>query len=65
MTLSRHGRTCHSKSGIPDLLLVKMRKSGKPDFRCHPRLSFRPRYKDVDARHKAGHDAAFGASAVR
>jgi len=32
-----------------------MRKSGKPDFRCHPRL-YLQRREDVDARHKAGHD---------
>jgi hypothetical protein len=34
---------------------VIMRKSGKPDFRCHPRL-YLQRREDVDARHKAGHD---------
>src|SRR5262245_51911249 len=45
----RHGRTCHRKSGLPDLRQYLMRKSGKPDFRCHPRLC-PVQQEDVDAR---------------
>src|SRR5215471_2660380 len=36
--LIRHGRARACKSGLPDLQLVIMRKSGTPDFRWHPRL---------------------------
>jgi len=50
----RHGRARHRKSGLPDLRHSIERNSGKPEFRCHPRLSCGT--KDVDARHKAGHD---------
>ena len=35
-----------------------LRKSGRPDFRCHPRLLCRAPHQDVDARHRAGHDGA-------
>jgi hypothetical protein len=42
------------KSGLPDLRFM-VRKSGKPDFRCIH--AFRRNIaKDVDGRHKAGHD---------
>src|SRR5262245_58231960 len=44
----RHGRACHRKSGLPDLRHSGLRNSGKPEFRCHPRLALRE--KDVDAR---------------
>jgi hypothetical protein len=40
-----------------------MRKSGKPDFRCHPRLYVSPRREDVDARDERGHDG--GEAVVR
>jgi hypothetical protein len=34
-----------------------VRNSGKPELRCHPRLSpHEEKKQDVDARHKAGHD---------
>jgi hypothetical protein len=32
---------------------LKVQTSGKPEVWCHPRLAIK---KDVDARHKAGHD---------
>src|SRR5437667_212443 len=38
--LTRHGRACHHKSGLPDLWRSNMRNSGKPELRCHPRLVF-------------------------
>ena len=46
------------KSGLPDLRQVFMRKSGKPDFRWHPRLYGFSATQDVDGRNKSGHDAA-------
>jgi hypothetical protein len=49
MNLLRHGRACHCKSDISDLQHILMRKSGKPDFRCHPRLASSRSKKDVDA----------------
>ena len=39
--LIRHGRACHRKSGLPDLRHLIVRNSGKPEFRCHPRLCLR------------------------
>jgi hypothetical protein len=58
MTFCRHGRACHHKLAIADLWQYTMRKSGKPDFRCHPRLLFWVGRKDVDACDKRGHDVA-------
>ena len=29
---------CHRKSGLPDVRQPIVRNSGKPEFRCHPRL---------------------------
>src|SRR6185503_20404820 len=39
--LRRHGRACHRKSGLPDLRQIIARNSGRPEFRCHPRLWLR------------------------
>lgn len=52
---NRHGRACHRKSGLPDLRLKDICATRvDPSCACHLRpVSWR---KDVDARHKVGHE---------
>ena len=44
---SRHGQAWHRKSSLLDLRRLRLRTSGKPELRCHPRLGSG---KGVDAR---------------
>src|SRR5262245_16975950 len=43
--LNRHACACHHKSGLPDLWLLIVRNSGKPEFRWHPRFKWRAKSK--------------------
>ena len=56
-SLNRHGRTCHRKSGLPDLRHLSYAQLGQarvalPSTSCFLVVAT----QDVDGRHKAGHD---------
>jgi hypothetical protein len=53
-SIACHGRARPHKSDLSDLWHFIVQTSGKPEVRCHPRLSYAK--QDVDARVKPAHD---------